>query len=387
MADRVQGGRRAWRGAAAGALLVFALAACDGQKDAATPPAPAQPPTVTVVKATRIEVTPSLSFTGRIEAIDKVELRARVEGFIDKRLFQEGSAVKPGELMFVMEKGLYQAQVDQAQAELAGTQAQLKLADIETDRTAQLVAKKVKAQQELDIAIAKQGEARANVDRAKAELEKAKLNLGFTDIFTPLAGRVGRAVFSVGDFVNPSSGALTTVVSQDPIRIAFPVTSRELLNVRRRAQEAGMDPRNVKVGARLADGSMYPYDGTIDFLGVEVDPTTDSLTVRAQVANPQGYLVDGQLVTAVVKADKPETVLVVPYEAMQIDQTGRFVLTIDAENKVKVQRIEVGDTYGNNIIVTQGLTEGTPVITIGVQKVRPDMVVAPTEAALQANPS
>jgi len=387
MADRVRGGWRAWHGAAAGMLLVLGLAACDGQKDTATPPAPAQPPTVTVVKATRIEVTPSLSFTGRIEAIDKVELRARVEGFIEKRLFQEGSAVKPGELMFVMEKGLYQAQVDQAQAELAGTQAQLKLADIETDRTAQLVAKKVKAQQELDIAIAKQGEAKANVDRAKAELEKAKLNLGFTDIFTPLAGRVGRAVFSVGDFVNPSSGALTTVVSQDPIRIAFPVTSRELLDVRRRAQAAGMDPRNVKVGARLADGSMYPHDGAIDFLGVEVDPTTDSLTVRAQVANPEGYLVDGQLVTAVVKADKPETVLVVPYEAMQIDQTGRFVLTIDAENKVKVQRIETGETYGNNIIVTQGLTEGTPVITIGVQKVRPDMVVAPTEVALQANPS
>jgi membrane fusion protein (multidrug efflux system) len=368
-------------------LMALGVAACEDKKAAETPPAPAQPPTVTVVKATRIEVTPSFTFTGRIEAIDKVELRARVEGFIDKRLFQEGATVKPGELMFVMEKDLYQAAVDQAQATLAGAQAQLKLADIETERTAQLVAKKVKAQQELDIAIAKQGEAQANVEKAQAELEKAKLNLGFTDIFTPLAGRVGRAVFSVGDFVNPSSGALTTVVSQDPIRIAFPVTSRELLDVRKRAQDAGTDPRNVKVGARLADGSIYPYDGSIDFLGVEVDPTTDSLTVRAQVPNPQGYLVDGQLVTAIVKAAKPEMVLVVPYEAMQIDQSGRFVLTLDAENKVKVQRIETGDTYGNNIIITQGLNEGDRVITIGVQKVRPDMLVDPTEASLEASPT
>jgi len=367
--------------------MAIGLAACDSEKSAEAPPPPAQPPTVTVVKAGRIEVTPSLTFTGRIEAIDKVELRARVEGFIEKRLFQEGATVKPGELMFVMEKGLYQASVDQAKAQLAGSQAQLKLADIETDRTAQLVAKKVKAQQELDIAIAKQSEARANVDNAQAELERASLNLGFTDIITPLAGRVGRAVFSVGDFVNPSSGALTTVVSQDPIRIAFPVTSRELLDVRKRAQDAGTDPRNVKVGPRLADGSVYPYDRSIDFLGVEVDPTTDSLTVRAQVPNPDGYLVDGQLVTAIVKAAKPETVLVVPYEAMQIDQSGRFVLIVDAENKVKMQRVETGETYGNNIVVTQGLAEGTPVITIGVQKVRPDMVVAPTEAPLEANPS
>ena len=175
-------------------------------------------------------------------------------------------------------------------------------------------------------------------------------------------------------------------MSQDPIRIAFPVTSRELLDVRKRAQDAGTDPRNVKVGARLADGSIYPYDGSIDFLGVEVDPTTDSLTVRAQVPNPEGYLVDGQLVTAIVKAAKPETVLVVPYEAMQIDQSGRFVLTLDAENKVKVQRIETGETYGNNIVVTQGLTEGTPVITIGVQKVRPDMVVEPDRGLARGEP-
>ena len=387
MAQEEHCNRRTWLSAGVAILVALGVSACDGQKTAETPPAPAQPPTVTVVKATRIEITPSFTFTGRIEAIDKVELRARVEGFIEKRLFQEGATVKPGELMFVMEKGLYQAAVDQAQAELAGTQAQLRLADIETERTAQLVTKKVKAQQELDIAIAKQGEAKANVDRAQAELEKAKLNLGFTDIFTPLAGRVGRAVFSVGDFVNPSSGALTTVVSQDPIRIAFPVTSRELLDVRRRAQDAGTDPRNVKVGARLADGSVYPYDGAIDFLGVEVDPTTDSLTVRAQLPNPDGYLVDGQLVTAIVKADKPEMLLVVPYQAMQIDQSGRFVLTLDAENKVKVRRIETGQTYGNNIIITQGLNEGDRVITIGVQKVRPDMVVDPTEASLEASPS
>ncbi|MBL8908529.1 MAG: efflux RND transporter periplasmic adaptor subunit [Rhizobiales bacterium] len=381
------GSRHGWIGASVAVLFALGVAACEDKKASETAPPPAPPPSVTVVKATRIEVTPSITFTGRIEAIDKVELRARVEGFIDKRLFQEGASVKPGELMFVMEKDLYQATVDQTQAELAGAQAQLKLADIETDRTAQLVAKKVKAQQELDIAIAKQSEARANVDKAQAELEKAKLNLGFTDIFTPLAGRVGRAVFSVGDYVNPSSGTLTTVVSQDPIRVAFPVTSRELLDVRRRATEAGTDPRNVKVGARLADGSVYPHDGSIDFLGVEVDPTTDSLTVRAQLPNPDGYLVDGQLVTAIVKADKPEKVLVVPYEAMQIDQIGRYVLTLDAENKVRIQRIETGATYSNNIVVTQGLKEGDRVITIGVQKVRPDMVVDPIEASLEASPS
>ena len=364
-------------------LLVLAgLAACEKKEQAAAPPA--APPAVIVAKVIRSEVTPSSTFTGRIEAVDKVDLRARVSGFIEQQLFKEGADVKAGDLMFTLEKDEYEAQVNQTKATISRAEAALKLADIETGRQTELVKKEVKAQSTLDVALAEQAQSRADVERQKAELQKAELDLKYTDIVSPIAGRVGRAIYSVGDFVGPDSGTLTTIVSQDPIYVTFPVSQRELLQVRRDAQAAGTDPRNVTVKVRMADNTVYEHAGKLNFVDVQVSTSTDTISIRAELPNPDRLLVDGQLVTAIVESSKPDTVLEIPVSALQVDQAGRYVLVVDKDNKVEVRRIEIDRIYQGNIAVTKGLNEGEQVIIEGVQKVRPQQVVAPTEATAQA---
>jgi membrane fusion protein (multidrug efflux system) len=338
----------------------------------------AKPPAVTVVPVEQREITPSVTFTGRIEAKDKVDLRARVEGFLEQRLFEEGQEVKAGDLLFVIEKAPYRAQIETVDATIARAQATLDLAEIERRRQSELVKKQATAQARLDDATAKAGEARADLRRQQANLTQAELDLDYTDVKAPITGRIGRASFSVGDFVGPSSGTLATIVSQDPMYVTFPVTQRQLLTVRK----SGTDPRSVAVKVRLADGSVYDQVGRINFVDVQVDPGTDTVEVRATMANPQRILVDGQLVTVIVETAKPEPALVVPQAAVQIDQTGRFVLLVTKDNKVQVQRITIGDERDGLYVVRSGLQAGDRVITEGLQKVRPGMVVDPAEAAV-----
>jgi membrane fusion protein, multidrug efflux system len=363
-------------------LALVGLAGCDKPDQTAEVQAP--PPAVTVVKAVRTEVTPSSSFTGRVEAVDKVDLRARVQGFIEQRLFEEGAKVEAGELMFTLEKGQYEAQVAETKATIARAEAALTLADIEAGRQTELVKKQVKAQSTLDVALAQQAQSRADVDRQKANLQKAELDLQYTDIRAPISGNVGRAIYSVGDFVGPDSGSLTTIVSQDPIYVTFPVSQRELLEVRRSAEAEGIDPWAVSIRLQLADGSIYGHIGKINFADVEVSPTTDTVAIRAELGNPDRLLRDGQLVTVFVDAAKPEQVLEIPVAALQVDQAGRYVLVVDKEKKVQVRRVKTGIVYGSNIVITEGLEEGESVITQGVQKVRPQQVVEPTDATAQA---
>jgi membrane fusion protein (multidrug efflux system) len=340
-------------------------------------------PAVTVVEVEQRDITPSVSFTGRIEAVDKVDLRARVEGFLDQRLFEEGQEVKARDLLFVIEKAPYQAEIETVNAAIARAQATLDLAEIERRRQAELVRKQATAQAWLDEATGKAGEARADLRRQQASLITAKLNLGYTDVKAPIAGRIGRSMFSVGDFVGPSSETLATIVSQDPMYVTFPVTQRQLLMVRKGANAASRDPKNIAVKVQLADGSLYEQVGRLNFVDVQVNPGTDTVQVRATLPNPDGILVDNQLVSVLVETAEPQAALVIPQQAVQVDQAGRFVLKVDAENKVQVQRITVSAEHEGYYVVTNGLTQGERVITEGLQKVRPGMVVdaAPAPAA------
>ncbi len=337
-------------------------------------------PAVTVVKVDQRDITPATSFTGRIEAIDKVDLRARVEGFLEQRLFTEGQDVKEGDLLFVIEKAPYQAEIENVNAAIARAQATLDLAEIDRRRQAELVKKQATAQARLDETTAKAGEARADLRRQQANLTTAELDLGYTDIKAPIAGRIGRSNFAVGNFVGPSSGTLATIVSQDPMYVTFPVTQRQLLNVRKAGEAGGRDPEDMAIKVELADGSLYDQVGRLNFVDVQVNQGTDTVQVRATLPNPRGILVDGQLVTVVVETAKPEAALVIPQQAVQIDQAGRFVLKVDGENKVQVQRITVGAERDGYYVVTNGLTQGERVITEGLQKVRPGMVVDAAEA-------
>src|SRR3954451_4517698 len=342
--------------------------------------APAAAPAVTVVKVEQRDITPSTSFSGRIEAMDKVELRARVDGFLEKRLFTEGQDVKEGDLLFVIEKAPYQADIENVDAATARSQPTLDQAEIEQRRQAELVKRQATAQAILDDKIARSAEARAGLRKQQAAMTTAELNLGYTDVKAPIAGRIGRSNFSVGNFVGPQSGTLATIVSQDPMYVTFPVTQRQLLAVRKEGEAGGQDPKKMAVNVQLADGSRYGEVGHLNFVDVQVNQGTDTVQVRATLPNPKGVLVDGQLVTVVVETAGPQAALVIPQQAVQIDQAGRFVLKVDGENKVQVQRITVGAEREGYYVVTNGLTEGERVITEGLQKVRPGMTVDAAEA-------
>jgi membrane fusion protein (multidrug efflux system) len=349
------------------------------QEAAASPP-----PSVTVLTVARREFTPSYTFTGRIEAVDSVELRARVEGFLEQRLYHEGDEVAQGAPLFTIEKAPYQSAVNEAGATLARAQAALEIADLEKRRFTRLAKEQAAAQQQADVASATAAQRSAEVQAARAALERAQLDLGYTDVVSPIAGKVGTAEYSVGSFVGPSSGALTTVVSQDPMHVTFPVSQRVLLDVRRRRLETGYSARETVVRVRLADGTLYPHAGKLDFVDVQVDPGTDTVKVRALVPNPDRFLVHDQLVTVIVARGIPEKVLVVPQPAVLVDQAGRYVLVVDEQSKVQTARITVRQGATGFYVVDEGLAEGDRVITQGIQKVRPGVVVSATEAPMPA---
>jgi membrane fusion protein, multidrug efflux system len=357
------------------AAIVIAAAAISGCGQSQQAEAPAPPPAVTVVAVIKQDIKPTATFTGRVQARDKVELRARVEGFLQKRLFTEGQDVKEGELLFVIEQEPYKATISEIKANIEKAQAQLSLANVEFERASQLVARQTGTQQRLDEATAKQADARGELARLKASLEKAELQLSYTEIIAPLAGRIGRATVSVGNFVGPQSGPLATIVRQDPIYVSFPVTQREMLEVRK-DEKAGENPT---IYLKLADGTRYDQPGKVNFVDVTVNPGTDTVQVRAQFPNPDRLLVDGQLVSVVVEEGTARTALLIPQRAIQIDQAGAFVLVVDSANKVEVRRVEVDQGPGSQLIVLKGLTAGEKVITEGVQKVRPGQVVEATE--------
>jgi membrane fusion protein, multidrug efflux system len=355
---------------AAGALL---LCACSrgGNQDETHAPAP----NVTVVAAVSEEIKPTVTFTGRVQAQDKVELRARIDGFLQKRLFEEGQDVKVGDLLFVIEQDAYKATVAETKANIEKVQAAVTLANIEYDRASRLVQSQAGTQARLDDATAKQAEARGELARLKAALDKAELQLSYTEIRAPVAGRIGRSTYSIGNFVSPQSGPLATIVRQDPINVVFPVTAREMLEVRKEAKE-GVDPT---IFVQLADGSRYAQPGKVNFIDVTVNPGTDTVLVRALFPNPDRILVDGQLVTVVVEEGAGQSALIIPQRAIQSDQGGAFVLVVDGADKVEVQRVEVDQGPGDRLIVKKGLAAGDKVIVDGVQKVHPGEVVQATE--------
>jgi membrane fusion protein (multidrug efflux system) len=357
--------------ALAGAAL---LGACEQRSETAAAAATAPPPAVTVISVQPTEVTPGFGFNGRVVAVDQVQLRARVTGFLEKRLFEEGADVKAGDLLFVIEKAPYQAVVDQRQAERASAEANRDNTAVQLRRAQELAKKKDIPAAEVDERRAADEMAAAQILEAQAALEQAQINLGYTEIHAPVAGRISRADLSVGNLVGPDSGVLALIVSQDPIYVTFPVSQRELLAHRGERGEP-------VVRITLADGTLYEHPGKLNFLGVQVDPTTDTVTVRAELPNPDRILVDGQFVGVRVERGAPEKVLAVPQASLQLDQAGPYVLVVGGDNKVEARRVTLGGAAeGAQMVVQAGLQAGDKVIVEGLQKVRPGMAVAVSEA-------
>ena len=360
----------------------LALAGCDnGAPQQAA--APATVPAVTVVKVVSKDLRPSVSFSARVEALHKVDLLARIQGYLDKQNFAEGASVKAGDLLYVIEQAPYQATVAAAEASVAVAAARLDRTEIELKRQTTLVSKEASAQTKLDDARTARNEAKGQYDKLMAELDQAKLQLSYTEIKAPIDGRIGKSLLSVGSFVSPQSGTLATIVEQNPIGVTFPVSQRDIMAVREKmGADAKLQDRIVYI--ELGKGKRYPEPGKVDFLDVGVNTGTDAVNVRAVFPNPQGLLVDGQLVTAVVEADTSEPTLVVPVNAIQIDQSGAFVLIVNSEKKIEVRRVELLRQDAGDVAIAKGLSAGDLVVTEGVQKVRPGQVVDATEVKPEA---
>ncbi len=342
----------------------------------------APPPAVLVQAAEMKPIADQSEFIGRVAAVDKVELRARVKGFLGPRKFADGDQVKKDQVLFNIEPETYQAAVDQKKAQLDAAKAALSNAETQLKRAAELLRTNTGTQVTYDQRLSEQLQAKAQVEDAAAQLRDAELQLSYTEIKSPIDGRVGRAAFSPGNLVSPDSGVLATVVSENPIRILFAVTQRELLDARR---EQAADPNSLVVRLRLADGSIYQEKGKIDFIDNTVDAKTDGQIVRATFDNKGGFLTDGQTVRVILEGEKVPTAVAVPQAAIAQDQTGAYLFVVNDKNVVEQKRIRTGVSRDGMVAITSGLQAGERVIVQGQQRVRPGMTVNPTVAPPSAS--
>lgn len=366
-------------------LVVLVIAAGGGwlllKPSAATAPAAAQAmpaPAVGVRPASLRGISQSFEFVGRIKAIEKVEVRARVEGFLDKVLFREGQDVKAGDLLYQIEKTQFLARVEEAKANLAVAEAERTNAQLQYSRQLELSQRQYSPQSQVDQNKAALDQSSARIMQARAALTLAETNLGYTDIRAPIAGRIGRTTYTLGNLVNPASGVLATIVSQNPIYVVFPVSVRDLQAIREARRQEGGGMAKIDIVIRLSSGQEYPQRGTWNFTDPQVDQQTDTLIMRATLPNPNGELVDGEFVTAVIRERQEEQRLVVPQTALQVDQSGYYVLVVDGQHKVELRRVQTGPNRDTDVVIVSGLAEGDKVIVEGIQKVRPGQVVQET---------
>jgi membrane fusion protein (multidrug efflux system) len=344
--------------------MSFAQSASGGE-----PPATA----VLVSKVEEKNIADQFVFYGRVEATARVQINARIEGYLAEVAFVEGSTVKEGQLLFKIEKSIYEANVAQARANLASAVAASKLAKLDYERSKELVARKTVSQAQLDKDLAQYEEAQANVAAQKAQLSLAEIDLGYTEIRAPIDGRIGKANETKGSLVGPSGTSLALLVAQDPIHVAWPVPDRLFLEVSKRKRNRS----DVNVKLKLADGTIYDQTGRIIYADPSANETTNTITVRAEFSNPKMLLVDQQLVSVIIENKETQKHLVIPQDALLLDQQGPYVFVVSSDNKVEVQRITTGAQQGLSLIVTKGLELGDRVIVAGQQKVRSGITVTP----------
>lgn len=306
---------------------------------------------------------------GRVVAASRIDIVPRVTGILEQQAFIEGSTVNEGELLFQIEKDSYEVQLQQRQADLASARANLKQAETDLKRYKTLIVTNAISESELGTAEATRDQAAAAVMAAKAGVRQAELDLGYTDIYSPITGRIGKATINEGNVVNPNSGTLVTVAQQDPIYVEIALSDKLLVDIRRRAMQL---EENEKVIARLtlSDGKTYPYDGEFDFIDPMVSTETDTVTVRSVFKNPEGLLLPGQYVRVQIEPKNIPKVLAIPQSAVQRDKDGFFVMIVNDQQQVEQRRVDLSQQIRGLWVVKSGVNEGEQVITEGLQKVQ-----------------
>ncbi len=322
----------------------------------------ARPVTVESAVATLTPLNPPQSFMGHVEPIEATNIRAQVDGTIKQVAFEEGSMVKEGELLFEIEPQVYEARVAQAKAALSKAKAASENADRYYARIIK-VDKRAVTEAEIDAAYATMLEARAAIAQCEADLAAAEINLGYTKITAPISGRIGKSDVKKGDYVAPSMGTLARIVQTDPVRIVFSVPDKAYLRGARAIEKTGK-VEAIRAQIKLADGSIYPYDGKVDFMSNEMNSATASLPVRYSFANPKQLLLANAYVTVLLSEAEPKAVLTVPANAVMANAAGDYLYVIE-NNKASRRNVTLGNVQHGLVEILSGLEEGEHVVTEG----------------------
>lgn len=365
----------------------FAAALVSGceRKPAATDAAP-QPPQVTVAPVEQKEIVEWSEFTGRTEAVEAVEIRPRVTGYIQEVLFQSGQLVKKGDVLFKIDPRWHKAEFDRRQAEAERARVQLENAKREADRAAQLLATKAISTEEGDARVARYQEAKAALLAAEANRDFAKLDLEYTEVRAPIDGRVSRALLTEGNYVTGGLGEatlLTTLVSVDPVYVYADVDEETLLRFNTLAKTRKLETDHkgrVPVELQLADETGFPHRGYIESFDNRLDPNTGSILLRAVFPNDQGRVVPGLFARIRVPLSARHSALLISERAIGTDQAQKYVLSLTETNTVEYRSIDLGPTIEGMRVVRSGLEPGDKIVVNGLQRVRPGMPVTPQEA-------
>jgi len=370
------------------AILSVALAilgACAQAKPSAPPP---QPPEVTVVTVHKEPVPVTTDLPGRTSAYLVAQVRARVDGIVQKREFKEGADVKAGQRLYQVDPAPYRAALDSALAALQKAQATLAAMNAQAERYKILIGGNGVSKQEYDNAIAAQAQAAADVASGNAAVQAARINLGYTDVVSPISGRIGPSQVTQGAYVQASAATpMATVQQIDPVYVDLNESSLEGLQLRRDVASGRLKlkgPGQAKVTLLLEDGTPYPESGTLQFTDITVEPGTGSVTVRAIFPNPRQVLLPGMFVRARIDRGVDDTAMLVPQVGVTHDPQGQATaLVVGTDNKVASRVIEATRTLDDQWVVQGGLDEGERVIVAGLQKVHPGILVRAVEAPLK----